>query len=245
MVVDALLEAGADPNQVVAAGSASASTALTRAVDTGQPAVVLALLESDADPNLGKWTPLLSAATNRSLELTRMLLEAGADPTICGFRGRTPLHQAAGNPAVVRLLLEFGADVDARDDDGETPLISSVRPADGPMEVDPVASVHFLLEAGANVDVISGQGETALTTAARSGRAAAVRLLLEAGAERGLAQGAGMTALAAVRAMRQDSSLLGAAITFLSGDFSGAKRRLVLRERWEEIEQVLRAADHC
>ena len=49
------------------------------------------------------------------MEVVRLLLEGGADPSIANGDGVTPLMAAAGNghPEVLRLLLERGVVVDA------------------------------------------------------------------------------------------------------------------------------------
>jgi len=51
------------------------------------------------------------------------LLEAGADVNIPGERGDTPLHQAIqmGEFRIARQLLAAGADLEARNDEGNTP----------------------------------------------------------------------------------------------------------------------------
>ncbi len=45
------------------------------------------------------------------------------------YNGETPLHKAAyrANLASAKLLLDAGADVNARDDDGETPFFKAVH----------------------------------------------------------------------------------------------------------------------
>ncbi len=68
--------------------------------------------------------PLHAALAGRSAEVTRALLDAGADPNSAEHGGYTPLHQAAenGDLAVIRLLLERGAVPTLKDDQGRTPL---------------------------------------------------------------------------------------------------------------------------
>ena len=59
-----------------------------------------------------------------TLELARTILDLGADVNQGDDRGNTPLHDAvrAGFASVVELLAARGADLDATNDDGQTPL---------------------------------------------------------------------------------------------------------------------------
>ena len=72
--------------------------------------------------------PLHSAAAQgdpaRSLELARLLLNAGADPNARQQGGYTPLHEAAlnGKLELLDLLLAHGADPALGNDKGETAL---------------------------------------------------------------------------------------------------------------------------
>ncbi len=67
--------------------------------------------------------PLHSAVAANNLDITKILLEAGAEVNIRQQAGFTPLHAAAqhGNIEMLILLLEAGADVGARNDAGLTP----------------------------------------------------------------------------------------------------------------------------
>lgn len=68
-------------------------------------------------------TPLHSAAILGRADITRLLLDAGADPDARDAGGSTPLHRAfaAGHVTVARILLDAGADIDAQDQFGVTP----------------------------------------------------------------------------------------------------------------------------
>ena len=72
-------------------------------------------------------TPLnLAARFSSKMELIHMLVkECGCSPHTKGFKDRTSLHSAcvSGHVDVARkLVTEYGADVNARDNDGDTPL---------------------------------------------------------------------------------------------------------------------------
>jgi ankyrin repeat protein len=67
------------------------------------------------------WTALHEAVVHGP-EMTRLLLEAGANANASSEGGYTPLHRAAakGQTEVVKLLVEHGADVSAEDVSGNT-----------------------------------------------------------------------------------------------------------------------------
>ena len=101
--VVALLDVGTEPNAKCWGGTAlySGSTALHLAVDNGRRAVVTALLEASADPNVedddNGNTPLHLAVVKVGTTATAVataLLDAGADPNARNHRGRSPLDVA-------------------------------------------------------------------------------------------------------------------------------------------------------
>jgi len=79
-----------------------------------------------ASPSLNplKVMPLHSAAAGNWLELTKLLLQAGAPVNAHQAEGFTPLHSAAqnGNIEIIKCLIEAGADVNATESEGRTPL---------------------------------------------------------------------------------------------------------------------------
>lgn len=91
-------------------------------------------------------TALHMSAQEGHLAVTKLLVQAGADPEMVTFTtGYTPLQQAAqnGHSEVVRVLIEAGATPNSRALDGATPLY---RAADNGH----VDAVKVLLRAGAN-----------------------------------------------------------------------------------------------
>jgi len=114
-IVDALLEAGADPNEVEFSTAHPLSVSLTR--DYANPAVTLRLLQRGARvpqecPPQNAEDSLRSLATQESsIEVMRELIVRGS-PVNCQFRGATALYWAAlnGQHDRVQLLLDSGAD---------------------------------------------------------------------------------------------------------------------------------------
>lgn len=87
------------------------------------------------------------------------------------------LFRAASNGDAVRvgMLLDKGANVNAREEEGETPLMYAA--VEGHSNV-----VTLLLQRGAEINAVSQNNETALARAAFSGKIAAVTALLDGGA---------------------------------------------------------------
>ena len=74
-------------------------------------------------------TALMAAVKARHSELTRLLLEAGADTEGIDSEGRTALlcAQQHDAPRCMQLLLEHHADTEARDVRGNTVLLAALR----------------------------------------------------------------------------------------------------------------------
>lgn len=154
---------------------------------------VRALLAEGADPNpphegYSGYTPLMFAAGNGDPEMTRLLIEAGAETERRDHNGERALQWAArqsflnpfrDNAECARLLLEAGSPADsAADRYGSSPLIDVTRYGSDP------AMVRHLLAAGADPNRAGQSGETPLYGAAgTAGGEESVRLLLQAGAD--------------------------------------------------------------
>jgi len=103
-------------------------TALGLACYFGQFEAARYLVLKGADVNLPSRNgfnvyPLHSAAAGNYTDISRMLIESGADINVKQQMGVTPLHSAAqnGNLELIILLLEKGAVVDVRMEGGKLP----------------------------------------------------------------------------------------------------------------------------
>jgi ankyrin repeat protein len=149
------------------------------------------LLEHATDVNIrttDEWTLLHAAAFWGRLEITRILLDRGANPSSENGEGETPLNLVSqGNHAdergigIARLLLERGVDVNARTKKNVVPLHWAAHK--GRLTI-----VQALLDHGANVDVETEWGDTALHQVSRGDcdsqeHVGIARLLLEHGVD--------------------------------------------------------------
>jgi uncharacterized protein len=131
-----------DSREYIYAGvNLTGATPLFLAASRGNVQTVRALLAGGADPFMTteKGTAPLHVATwggspyagdwtedekKNLLEVTKLLVERGADVNSAGEHGWTPLHGAAykGMDGVVQFLVEHGARLDVFDEYGQTPL---------------------------------------------------------------------------------------------------------------------------
>lgn len=157
--------------------------------------VIRALVQTGANVNradlVDKFTALHLAAQIRdpaSVDIVRMLLQAGADLEATDVMGCSPLHCAVGNIVdVVRILIEAGADVNKASNDGSTPLFRAVALKLGANRRREMTNiVRVLVGAGADVGEARLDGSTPLHLAALAAAGAGteiVRILIEAGAD--------------------------------------------------------------
>ncbi len=170
-LVDLLLRHGAHP-QAANQGRVTAFLAAGRRGDLAT--VELLLKEHGADPNQADendFTLLHRAAGRANLELTRLLLQHGAEPNV--YRsGISPLYEAIsdGSVDVVRLLLNAGAKI-------EPPVAGEWRPLDALTLSGSVEIARMLLARGMKPD------GSALFGAAAAGHGPLVKLFLDQGAD--------------------------------------------------------------
>jgi len=206
-----LLSLGADPERPDRHGR----TPLAMAVVFGRTEVVRLLLETGADPDQqfrceGKdpdWGELpsddpvihsfhedrasmLECAVRRGdPAVADLLLDAGADPNLAPATW-TPLHFACahGSLELVGRLLRAGADLEARNAQGNTPLLIAVDCAQRGV-------LRPLREAGADLLAVDEEGHSALAVAALGGHAELVEILMDAGLDPNQATHEGCTPL--------------------------------------------------
>lgn len=157
------------------------------AAASGNVELIKFLLDSgvsvDARSDYGRQPLHLAAAWGR-LDAARFLLERGArvNARADAIYG-TPLHEAAGHAQMVSFLLACGADVNAKEEDGTTPLHSTA-------EFGHIDSAKILLDHGARIEAsidkeiygFESGGERPIHIAARRDRPAFIEFLLDQGA---------------------------------------------------------------
>ncbi|MBO9482523.1 ankyrin repeat domain-containing protein [Salinisphaera sp. G21_0] len=167
--------------------------------------VIKTLLTRGIDPNFAtfdpltkkEYIPLLLAAENGSYEISKALLDHGADLQAhdCGW---TALHFAARKLSeqkvmLLKCLLDHGADINARNHDGHTPLCIAVLRKE-------LLNVNILLGEGADPNIPDKDGKTALDYAVYNRRGNMVDDLLAHGANPNIRNQSGQTALEAALA---------------------------------------------
>jgi len=133
--------------------------------------------------------PLVAALSGGHFEVAKFLCDNGAHPNVTGVNRRFPLHGPAcdGDFEMVQVLLEYKVDVNAQDDEGETPLhLTSKSESNRPNLDSSLPKIaRLLLEHGADVNARRNDCFTALHLAAHRGKVEVVRVLLEHGADVG------------------------------------------------------------
>ena len=208
-LVQRLLRSGADPNLALPSGE----TPLMAAARVGGLDAVIALLSRDAHVDAAETTrgqtALMWAVANSHPDITRVLLEHGAD-----VNARTETRRLVFNMGGSRSAgsASRGIALEEIEQGGSTPLLFAARSGD-------VESARFLIAAGASVEDTTADGNRALVIAAHSGHGTLAALLLEEGADPNAAP-LGYAALHAAvlrgtlrdRGVRNDDPGVGAAL---------------------------------
>ena len=111
-------------------------------------------------------TPLHLALNYGKLAIGRVLLIHGANANAANIWGQTPLHMLSlwpyveNVPQLVRILVDSGADINARDNDHETPLHTAYRNKS-------FDTAKHLLERRADKNAKNNKGETPLQLSPR------------------------------------------------------------------------------
>ncbi|MEE8433235.1 MAG: ankyrin repeat domain-containing protein [bacterium] len=165
-VLQVLLDRGADLTAVDAYGD----NALLMAARNGQFRVAKFLVRKGLKPDFrspaNDQTPLMATAGQFDHHLLAWLIKRGAGVNDQDLEGKTPLHHLLAVTPVtltgLRRLLTAGAQPDARDRQGETPLMVAAGAGSIP-------SVRLLLERGADFNAVDLRGNSPLMFAASAG----------------------------------------------------------------------------
>jgi ankyrin repeat protein len=124
-----------------------------------------------------RFSALCQAAQDGDLARVRDLLDAGAEPDRRTPQGWTALHCAAqarrpsASGDTIALLLERRAELEARNNDGQTPLALATLAGNED-------AFRSLLAAGANIDTVDRHGTPLVSHAAATDRLPILRALL-------------------------------------------------------------------
>ncbi|MGB7599961.1 MAG: ankyrin repeat domain-containing protein [Candidatus Sulfotelmatobacter sp.] len=238
-IVKLLLEKGAD----ISAKNSYEETALIEAARSFDPEMLRTLLDGNPDIK-DKDAALFQAAENGPV----VIHIADAPPSATGQNDRAAMT-APELPWVknVELLLDSGADIEARDDEGETPLMRAA--AFGQSE-----TFKLLLERGAKINVRDRGGLTPLIAAACSCAIATMnstydimKILLEKGANVNARTRDGKTALIMAAGSPDDSAsvklLLNWGADPMAKDNEGKTAMTFAKDNWDpkKVELLKRA----
>lgn len=145
----------------------------------------------------------LAAANDNLLLLNRLLQAPNINVNAPTNLGLTPLHYATRSikPNNVNLLIQYNANVNARDNNGDTPLTKKFDELPHSVD-DTIRIIDLLCNNGANVNAQNNQGDTALIILLLRGTYSEYERVVEClerhGADFDLADNAGITASALI-----------------------------------------------
>jgi len=167
-----LLRHGADPNTAMEAEHGPLSCLYATAGLLGNAEMSRILLDAGADPNDGE--SLYHSTEHPDHVCLKLLLEHGAR-----VKGSNALIHMLDreDPEGLRLLLDAGGDPNETTPQGDTALHAAVWRGRG------AGIVRMLVDAGTDLDAVRDDGRTAYALAAVSGRGAILDLLAACGAD--------------------------------------------------------------
>jgi ankyrin repeat protein len=118
------------------------------------------------------WTALKLAARKNLEKCVEVLIDHDANPDLPDHEAYTALHNAVGNPDILKMLSTKSKNLNAQNKDGETPLYLAA-------ERGLAESALMLLEYGADPNTPNKEGIVPLFLAARGGHLELVRGLLK------------------------------------------------------------------
>ncbi|GAB4541202.1 MAG: hypothetical protein Tsb0014_32910 [Pleurocapsa sp.] len=156
--------------------------------------ILKVLLENGADvntPNLNNHFPLFMAAASEQPKIVELMLNKGAKINYKDRENNNVLLHALNrnyrlNSEIVRQLINAGVDVNAKNDQGLTPLHLLVNKSDRFNRRDDEnfqTNIELLIKNGANINVKDSQGRTPLLIAKYHGNSELISLLKSYGAK--------------------------------------------------------------
>jgi len=132
-----------------------------------------------------------AALERNDMETILAIVEANKRVKLVNYIGNTALHIAAAlaTPEIVHMIVREGANVNARNENEETPLHHTIW-GDGSTRK---AVISILLRAGADINAANNQLATALHGAVGLSNSLCVKALLQAGADPAIADVMGET----------------------------------------------------
>eukprot|EP01036_Dinobryon_divergens_P026735 gene26735-35415_t len=177
LAVEALLQAGVDPN----IPSKKGVTPISAAAHKGNIQLMQLLIEAGAtvnSANASGSTALIQAAHFGHLDAVKLLLKYNATADFANGKGTTALMRASqeGHVEISKCLINAAVDVNRKNLEGMNALMLASQRGHADM-------VKLLIQVGAAMDEQTMQGSTALMLACKRGHEKCVEVLVAMGAE--------------------------------------------------------------